>query len=142
MVPIRGGGWAPDMFLRDDPSRIAAQLSYVADLGLNTIRLEGKLENPDFYDQADRAGIMVLAGWECCDKWEAWSGTGGAPWSSQDQFTAYRSAASEAVLLRDHPSVVAFLIGSDNAPPTPIANGYVKALTDNGLERPDRRRGQ
>ncbi len=136
VVPIRGGGWAPDMFLRDDPARTAAQLSYVADLGLNTIRLEGKLENPDFFDQADKAGIMVLAGWECCDKWEAWAGTGGAPWSEHDRTTAYRSAASEAVLLRDHPSVVAFLIGSDNAPPTDIAAGYVNALVSNGWDAP------
>ena len=135
-VPIRGGGWAPDMFLRDDPARIAAQLSYVADLGLNTIRLEGKLENPDFFDQADRAGIMVLAGWECCDKWEAWAGTGGEPWDAHDKATAVRSAQSEAVLLRDHPSVVAFLIGSDNAPPTDISQAYVDAFRSNDWNVP------
>lgn len=135
-VPIRGGGWAPDMFLRDDPTRIAAQLSYVADLGLNTIRLEGKLENPDFFDQADQAGIMVLAGWECCDKWEAWAGTGGEPWDAHDRATAVRSAQSEAVLLRDHPSVVAFLIGSDNAPPTDIAQAYVDAFASNDWSVP------
>ncbi len=75
---IRGGGWAPDMFLRDDPARMEAEFSYVLNLGLNTIRSEGKLENQRFYDLADRNGILVLAGWECCDKWESAAKTGGS----------------------------------------------------------------
>ena len=44
-VLIRGAGWAPDMFLRDDPKRMEAEFSYVVNLGLNTIRSEGKLED-------------------------------------------------------------------------------------------------
>jgi exo-1,4-beta-D-glucosaminidase len=135
-VQLRGGGWAPDMFLRDDQKRTAAELGYVADLGLNTVRLEGKLENPEFYDMADRDGIMVLPGWECCDKWEAWAGTGGEPWTAQDHTTAARSAASEAVLLHNHPSVVAFLIGSDNAPPVGIAKSYADAFDNAGWSVP------
>ncbi len=43
-VLIRGAGWAPDMFLRDDAKRMEEELSYVLNLGLNTIRSEGKLE--------------------------------------------------------------------------------------------------
>ncbi|GHJ36697.1 beta-mannosidase [Streptomyces sp. TS71-3] len=135
-VQLRGGGWAPDMFLRDDQGRTADELGYVADLGLNTVRLEGKLENPEFYDMADRAGIMVLPGWECCDKWEAWAGTGGEPWTDEDRAVAARSAADEAVLLHNHPSVVAFLIGSDNAPPADIAKPYADALTGAGWSVP------
>ena len=72
-VLIRGGGWAPDMFLRDDPKRMETEFSYVRNLGLNSLRLEGKLESERFYDLADRDGIMILAGWECCDKWESWA---------------------------------------------------------------------
>ena len=59
-VLIRGAGWAPDMFLRDDPKRMEAEFSYVRNLGLNTIRSEGKLEDARFYDLADREGIMIL----------------------------------------------------------------------------------
>jgi len=70
-VLIRGAGWAPDMFLRDDPKRMEAEFSYVVNLGLNALRSEGKLEDARFYDLADRDGIMILAGWECCDKWES-----------------------------------------------------------------------
>jgi exo-1,4-beta-D-glucosaminidase len=127
-VLIRGAGWAPDMFLRDDPKRMAAEFSYVLNLGLNTIRSEGKLENARFYDLADRDGIMILAGWECCDKWESAAKTGGEPWEGADDKVAAASMASEARLLRNHPSVIAFLIGSDNAPPPATAKMYVDTL--------------
>jgi exo-1,4-beta-D-glucosaminidase len=127
-VLIRGGGWAPDMFLRDDPARMDAEFSYVLNLGLNTIRSEGKLENQRFYDLADRNGIMILPGWECCDQWESAAKTGGSPWSAADLKVAQDSMASEARLLRNHPSVIGFFIGSDNAPPPPIANMYVDTL--------------
>jgi exo-1,4-beta-D-glucosaminidase len=127
-VLIRGAGWAPDMFLRDDPKRMEAEFSYVVNLGLNTIRSEGKLEDARFYDLADRDGIMILPGWECCDKWEAWAKTGGEPWNEADEKVAAASMASEARLLRNHPSVVGFLIGSDNAPPAPLAKMYVETL--------------
>ncbi|HEV7123535.1 MAG TPA: glycoside hydrolase family 2 TIM barrel-domain containing protein [Rhodanobacter sp.] len=131
-ILIRGAGWAPDMFLRDQPERLADEFAYVRDLGLNAIRTEGKLERQDFYDLADRNGVMILAGWECCDKWEAWAKTGGEPWDAHDLQVAHSSMASEAKLLRNHPSVIAFLIGSDNAPPPDVANSYVSALKDAG----------
>jgi exo-1,4-beta-D-glucosaminidase len=127
-VLIRGAGWAPDMFLRDDPARMDAEFSYVRNLGLNTIRSEGKLETERFYRHADRDGIMVLAGWECCDKWESAAKTGGAPWDAADGKVAQASMASEARLLRNHPSVIGFLIGSDNAPPPALAKMYVDTL--------------
>jgi exo-1,4-beta-D-glucosaminidase len=127
-VLIRGAGWAPDMFLRDDPNRMEAEFRYVLNLGLNTIRSEGKLEDARFYDLADRNGIMILAGWECCDKWESAAQTGGAPWDASDEKVAAASMASEARLLRNHPSVIGFLIGSDNAPPASTAKMYVDTL--------------
>jgi exo-1,4-beta-D-glucosaminidase len=127
-VLLRGAGWAPDMFLRDDPKRMEAEFGYVVNLGLNTIRSEGKLGDARFYDLADRDGIMILAGWECCDKWESWAKTGGEPWSASDEKVAAASMASEARLLRNHPSVVGFMIGSDNAPPAAISKMYVDTL--------------
>ncbi len=127
-VLIRGAGWAPDLFLRDDPKRMRTEFSYVINLGLNTIRSEGKLEDARFYELADREGIMILAGWECCDKWESWAKTGGEPWDSADEKVAAASMASTARMLRNHPSVIGFLIGSDNAPPAGISKIYVDAL--------------
>ncbi|MBV9343671.1 MAG: glycoside hydrolase family 2 [Gammaproteobacteria bacterium] len=127
-VLLRGAGWAPDMFLREDPKRMEAEFSYVMNLGLNTIRSEGKLEDARFYDLADADGIMVLPGWECCDKWESWAKTGGEPWDAADEKVAAASLASEARLLRNHPAVIGFLIGSDNAPPPALARMYVDTL--------------
>ncbi len=133
---IRGGGWAPDMFLRDNPARMAAEFAYVRNLGLNTIRLEGKLEDTHFYDLADREGVLILPGWECCDKWESAAKTGGAPWDAADTKVAAASMASEARLLRNHPSVIGFLIGSDHAPPPAVAKMYVDTLHAEGWNLP------
>ena len=127
---IRGAGWTPDLFLRADPARLTAAFDYVDSLGLNAIRTEGKLEDAPFYDLADRRGILVLLGWECCDKWESAAKTGGEPWTAADQSVAVASMASEARLLRGHPSVIGFMIGSDNAPPPAVAAAYVAALRD------------
>ncbi|MGE7137513.1 glycosyl hydrolase 2 galactose-binding domain-containing protein [Luteibacter sp. NPDC031894] len=133
---IRGGGWAPDMFLRDDPARMEAEFSYVVNLGINTIRSEGKLENDRFYDLADRNGILVLPGWECCDKWEAAAKTGGEPWNDADVRVAQASMATEARLLRNHPSVIGFYIGSDHVPPPALAKMYADTLRAEGWSLP------
>jgi exo-1,4-beta-D-glucosaminidase len=125
---IRGGGWATDMFLRPQPARLVTLFRYVGNLGLNAIRLEGRAATQEFYDLADRNGILVLPGWECCDKWEAWAKTGGEPWSGADLRIARDSMDSEARRLRDHPAVIGFLIGSDNAPPPEVARMYVDTL--------------
>ncbi|MGH9107802.1 MAG: glycosyl hydrolase 2 galactose-binding domain-containing protein [Acidimicrobiales bacterium] len=130
-VQMTGAGWAPDLFLRHDPERTAAELAYALDLGLNTIRLEGKLENEEFFEMADAAGVMVLPGWECCSRWELEKREQGKAWSEHDFVVAERQAASEAVLLRNHPSVVAFLIGSDFAPAPRAAELYVSTLRAN-----------
>ena len=78
-ILIRGGGWSSDMMLREDPKRLADEFRYVQDMGLNTIRLEGKLENEHFFDMADEKGILVMAGWCCCDYWEQWD-----KWKDED----------------------------------------------------------
>ncbi len=135
-VQILGAGWSPDLFLRHDHNRLAGQLALTRHLGLNAIRPEGKLENPEFYELCDELGLMVLPGWECCDKWEAWAGTGGDAWDDADLEVAGRSMASEARLLRNHPSVIAFLIGSDFAPPTDVARRYADALESAGWHLP------
>lgn len=69
---VMGAGYGPDMFMRFDEGRVEKIFQYMLDMGLNTVRLEGKQEHPELYELADRMGMMVLAGWECCDKWEGW----------------------------------------------------------------------
>lgn len=135
-VQVLGAGWSPDLFLRHDDRRLADQLALTAHMGLNAIRPEGKLDNLELYDLCDRMGIMVLPGWECCNKWEAAAGTGGAAWDEHDELVAGRSMASEAERLRSHPSVICFLIGSDFAPPDHVAARYQDALAEKGWDLP------
>ena len=64
-ILIRGGGWTPDMMLRENSQRLHDEFRYVKDMGLNTVRLEGKLETQEFFDLADQRrnsgdGGMVL----------------------------------------------------------------------------------
>ncbi|MCX4993047.1 MULTISPECIES: sugar-binding domain-containing protein [unclassified Streptomyces] len=127
---IKGAGWSPDEFLRWDREYVEDRLKYVLDLGLNTVRLEGHIEPDEFFDLADRHGVLTLPGWECCDKWEGQvNGTEtGDKWTASDYPVAKASMAAEAARLRDHPSVISFLIGSDFAPDATIEKNYLDAL--------------
>src|SRR6266536_6001922 len=127
---IRAGGWSPDLFLRWNPTYVEDKLRYVLDLGLNTVRLEGHIEPDEFFDLTDRYGILTLPGWECCDKWEGNNNGSepGDPWGTADFVVAKNSMSAEAKRLRDHPSVVSFLIGSDFQPTTTVEQNYVDAL--------------
>ncbi|MFD4408193.1 sugar-binding domain-containing protein [Streptomyces sp. NPDC058476] len=127
---IKGGGWSPDEFLRWDRTYVEDRLKYALDLGLNTIRLEGHIEPDEFFDLADRYGVLTLPGWECCDKWEGNvnGSERGDKWTAADRPVAKASMTAEAARLRDHPSVISFLIGSDFAPDATIEKSYLDAL--------------
>jgi len=138
---VLGGGYTPDVFLRWDGARFETMARYVLDMGHNTIRLEGKMEQPELYDIADRLGLMVLAGWECCDKWEAWSYNDNNPkplplWTEADYETGNASMRHEANLLQAHPSVLGFLVGSDFWPDDKAAAAYVAAFREAGWAMP------
>ncbi len=117
---IRGGGWSPDMMLRENPKRLRDEFAYVRDMGLNTIRLEGKLENEDFFRLADQQGILVMAGWCCCDAWEHWT-----EWTPEELPIAQASLRDQISRLRSHPSLLAWLNGSDNPPPENVEQAYL-----------------
>jgi exo-1,4-beta-D-glucosaminidase len=119
-ILIRGGGWTPDMMLREDSQRLHDEMRYVRDLGLNTVRLEGKLETQEFFDLADHEGILVMAGWCCCDFWERWP-----RWKPRDFEIAQQSLRDQIYRLRSHPSLVMWLNGSDNPPPPDVEQMYL-----------------
>ena len=119
-ILIRGGGWTPDMMLRESSQRLQDEFRYVKDMGLNTVRLEGKLETEEFYNLADHQGILVMAGWCCCDFWERWP-----RWQPQDFEIAKQSLRDQIYRLRSHPSLVMWLNGSDNPPPPDVEQMYL-----------------
>jgi exo-1,4-beta-D-glucosaminidase len=127
---IRGAAWAPDMFLRWSPERLDADLAYVHDMGLNTIRLEGRLDHDEFFDNTDRLGILVMPGWTCCDAWERWK-----LWKGDQRRIAAASLADQIGRLRNHPSVFVWLNGSDGPPPAGVEKMYLGIEKD--LEWPN-----
>jgi exo-1,4-beta-D-glucosaminidase len=122
---IRGGGWSQDMLLRTDHHRLQDQFRLVRDMHLNTIRLEGKLDTDDFFQQADQNGVLVLLGWCCCDVWEQWN-----TWTPDDLNVATASLRAQLLRLRAHASLLVWLNGSDNAPPPNVERAYLQVESD------------
>jgi len=122
-VLIRGGGWASDMMLRRSSARLQAEMRYAKEMGLNTIRSEGKFETDELFDTADEQGILLMIGWCCCDQWEAWD-----KWDEEDRRVAVLSLADQTRRLRNHPSVFVWLNGSDGPPPASVEKAYLDEL--------------
>jgi len=122
-VLIRGGGWVDDLFLREDAKNLEAQFRHIRHLNLNTVRLEGFWgSSQKLYELADRMGLLVMVGVSCQWEWVEYLGT------PQDDET-YGSAKSPAEIqlvaaylrdqvrwLRNHPSILVWVLGSDKLP--------------------------
>jgi exo-1,4-beta-D-glucosaminidase len=130
-ILVRGAGWTSEMMLRYSPERYAQEVAYVKDMGLNTIRLEGKLEDDAFFDVTDREGILVMPGWCCCDHWEQWD-----KWDADDLPVAVASLRDQALRLRGRASVFTWLNGSDGPPPAKVEKAYLDVLKETGFPNP------
>ena len=130
-ILIRGAGWTPDMMLRTSAERQEQEIQYVKQMNLNTIRLEGKLENEHFFDLTDKYGILVMPGWCCCDLWEQWQ-----EWRGEQLQTATDSLRDQAMRLRNHPSVIVWLYGSDNPPVGMVEQRYLDVLKQSQWPNP------
>lgn len=119
-VLIRGAAWAPDLLFRWSSERLDADLAYVRDMGMNTIRLEGRLDRDEFFEKTDQLGILVMPGWTCCDAWERWKN-----WNGDQNKVAAISLRDQITRLRNHPSVFVWLNGSDNPPPAEVERMYL-----------------
>jgi exo-1,4-beta-D-glucosaminidase len=116
---VRGATYTPDLLFKFDPDRETAILRYAKDLGLNMLRLEGKLTSEHLVEKADELGIPLMFGWMCCNQWEKWD-----QWTEEDQRVAQDSLRSQILMLRDHASVFVWANGSDGLPPPPIRAKY------------------
>jgi exo-1,4-beta-D-glucosaminidase len=112
-IVFRGGGFAEDLFLRYSSASTARQIDLIKNLNLNGIRLEGHEMPNDFYEQMDRAGILIDAGFQCCDRWELPESGRGV--TEQDYQVIHDSALAIGKRLRNHPSILNYG-WSDNNP--------------------------
>jgi exo-1,4-beta-D-glucosaminidase len=130
-ILIRGGGWSPDMLMRRNSERLRHELQYVQDMNLNTIRLEGKIESDEFFNLADEKGILVMAGWCCCDLWEEWD-----KWHGDQLKVGSESVRSQSLRLRAHPSLLMWLNGSDMPAPAEVEQAYLQVLKETAWPNP------
>jgi exo-1,4-beta-D-glucosaminidase len=130
---FRGGGWSENLFLHYSASDLANQISLIKSMGLNGIRTEGKQMPQNFYDQMDRAGILIDAGFQCCDKWAPSSSGRGV--TSQEYHVMYLSSLTIGQQLRDHPSVLNFS-WSDNNPINEQETASLAGFSQAGFQDP------
>jgi len=109
-IVIRGGGFDPNLFLHYSAADTAKQIALMQSMGINAIRLEGHIMPADFFEQMDQAGILINAGYQCCDAWQV-----GKKLSIAQKTILQLSALTLGQDLRNHPSVFSFQ-WSDNAP--------------------------
>ena len=130
-VLIRGGGWAQDMLMRPSRERTDAQIAYVLAMNLNTVRMEAQLESDHFFEIADQKGLLVMAGWCCCDMWEHWD-----QWQPGTTNVATESLRSQMRRLRSHPSLLVWLNGSDGPPPATVEQAYLQVEKETNWPNP------
>jgi len=135
-ILIKGAGWVDDLLLANTLEYDEAQIKYVKDMNLNCIRFEafwGK--NHNIYNLCDKYGILAMVGFSC--QWE-WIDYLGTPCS--DDFGCATNGTSIALLssywkhqvmwLRNHPSVFAWVGGSDFLPHPDLEKNYIAILKE------------
>jgi len=141
-ILIRGGGWVDDLLLSDTPERVDAQLAYVKQMRLNTIRLEGFWgSSQELYDAADREGILVMPGWSCQWEWQDYLGKpvdelyGGVLEPDEMNLVA-ASLGDQIRYLRNHPSIFTWVLASDLLPHPDLERRYDDVLAAEDPTRP------
>ena len=89
------------MMLRENPQRMRDEFRYVQDMGLNTDPPRRQARDRRILRSGRPRGILVMAGWCCCDHWEHWP-----KWKPQDFDIAEASLRDQIYRLRSHPSLV------------------------------------
>ncbi len=120
---IRGAGYTSNMMLRFDDDRDEKEMHLVKDMGLNAIRLEGKLADNHLLDVTDREGILVFAGWECCNIWQYFY-----EWTDETKAVAKASLEDQIYRLRGRPSLASWWNGSDLSPSAEMEKAYINVL--------------
>ena len=130
-ILLKGAGWTDDIFLRDTPESIERQVRYVKDMNLNLIRFENVWGKDDtVYDLCDRLGVLSLVGFSCQWEWEDYCGLPevrgyGCINGKEVEDLAVKYFRDQVVRLHNHPSVIAWLTGSDRIPNPGLEERYL-----------------
>jgi exo-1,4-beta-D-glucosaminidase len=110
-IVIRGAAWSPDIFQRRSPRRQEQEIRLYRDMNMNVVRSEGKMEDDNFYALCDKYGMLVMTGWMCCGAWQYPEN-----WDAAKRASAMASDTSVILWLRNRPSLMVWLNGSDMPP--------------------------
>lgn len=131
-ILIKGAGWTDDIFLRDTPESLERQVLYVKDMNMNLIRFENIWGKDDtIYDLCDRHGVLALVGWSCQWEWENYCGLPevqhvGCIIQQKEIDLASRYFEDQVIRLHNHPSVIAWMTGSDCVPVYELEKRYLE----------------
>ena len=130
-ILIKGAGWTDDIFLRDTPESIGRQVCYVMDMNMNLIRFENIWGKDDtVYDLCDARGVLALVGFSCQWEWESYCGLPevkgyGCINTPESEDLAVKYFRDQVVRLHNHPSVIAWMTGSDRIPNPGLEKRYL-----------------
>ena len=111
-ILIRGGGMGPRHDAAPEPAKASGRIPICSGYEPDNDWLEGKIESDEFFKLADEKGILIMAGWCCCDLWEKWD-----EWKGDQLAVGSASVRSQSLRLRAHPSLLMWLNGSFKPPP-------------------------
>lgn len=139
-ILVAGAGWADDRYLRDTHESIEHQVNMVKDMGLNCIRFENIWGKDSYvYDLCDQEGILAITGWSCQWEWESYCGIPhsldyGCINDPERNALAFRYFKDQMRWIRNHPSIAAFLTGSDRIANPQLEPLYLEEFKALGLE--------
>jgi exo-1,4-beta-D-glucosaminidase len=121
-IMLRGAAWSPDIFQRRSTERQEQEIMLYRDMNMNIVRSEGKMEDDNFYALCDKYGMLVMTGWMCCGAWQYPEN-----WDAAKRQVAMASDSSVMYWLRNKPSLMVWLNGSDMPPrDTSVERNYLK----------------
>jgi exo-1,4-beta-D-glucosaminidase len=140
-ILLRGGGWADELLLRENKTNLEAQIQYTKAMNLNTIRLEGIWGSSQrLYDLADENGLFIMAGFSCQWEWKDYLGKDcddfGGFKSEADLMLATNYLHDQVLWLRNHPSILMWVVGSDKLPRLGLEKRYDALLAQIDPTRP------
>ncbi|SOE21077.1 exo-1,4-beta-D-glucosaminidase [Spirosomataceae bacterium TFI 002] len=155
-VLIKSAGWVDDLFLRYMPEKDAAQIRYVKEMNLNSLRFEGVWgNNHHIYDLCDENGILLMVGWSCQWEWPDYLGEVlekkegdenlpinedvakyGVKLSPEEETLFSNYFRDQVKWLRNHPSIFTWAGGSDAMPMPSLEKRYTETLAAYDPTRP------